>query len=86
MVNLVAGRSAVPELMQNEVRGDRLAAEALRLLEDPGARERMRVSYRSGRQALRGIGSHGAGGCDREAVVESGSRSFTCCVVFWLDL
>lgn len=43
MVNLVAGRSIVPELMQNEVRGDRLAAEALRLLEDSGARERMRV-------------------------------------------
>lgn len=43
MVNLVAGRTVVPELMQNEVRGDRLAAEALRLLEDPDARERMRV-------------------------------------------
>ena len=42
MVNLVAGRAVVPELMQNEMRGERLAVEALRLLEDTGARERMR--------------------------------------------
>jgi lipid-A-disaccharide synthase len=42
MVNLVAGRKIVPELMQNEMRGEILAAEALRLLLDPAARERMR--------------------------------------------
>ena len=42
MVNLVAGRAVVPELMQNEMRGERLAEEALRLLEDPAARDRMR--------------------------------------------
>ncbi len=42
MVNLVAGRAVVPELMQNEVMGDRLAAEALRLLGDPAARNQMR--------------------------------------------
>jgi lipid-A-disaccharide synthase len=42
MVNLVAGRKIVPELMQNEMRGEILAAEALRLLSDPAARERMR--------------------------------------------
>jgi lipid-A-disaccharide synthase len=42
MVNLVAGRRIVPELMQNEMRGDRLAAETLRLLEDADARQRMR--------------------------------------------
>jgi lipid-A-disaccharide synthase len=42
MVNLVAGRMLVPELMQNEMSGERLAEEALRLLEDPAARERMR--------------------------------------------
>jgi lipid-A-disaccharide synthase len=43
MVNLVAGRAVASELMQNEMRGERLASEALRLLEDPGARERMRL-------------------------------------------
>lgn len=42
MVNLVAGRKIVPELMQNEMKGDILAAEALRLLSDRAARDRMR--------------------------------------------
>lgn len=47
MVNLVAGRAIVPELMQNEMSGERLAAEALRLLSDPVARERMRRDLNS---------------------------------------
>lgn len=42
MVNLVAGRAVVPELMQAQMTGERLAAEALRLLGDAGAREQMR--------------------------------------------
>ncbi len=42
MVNLVAGRAVVPELMQNEMRGTRLASEALKLLQDPAACSRMR--------------------------------------------
>ncbi len=42
MVNLVAGRQVVPELMQNEMSGDRLASEALRLLDDEAARTAMR--------------------------------------------
>jgi lipid-A-disaccharide synthase len=43
MVNLVAGRMVVPELMQNEMSGARLAEEALRLLEQPGKRDEMRM-------------------------------------------
>jgi lipid-A-disaccharide synthase len=42
MVNLVAGRPIVPELIQNEMTPDRLAAEALRLLGDEPARAQMR--------------------------------------------
>lgn len=42
MVNLVAGRRIVPELMQGEMTGERLAAEAAALLDDGGARERMK--------------------------------------------
>jgi len=42
MVNLVAGRPIVPELMQNAMTGDRLAAEALHLLKDSAARAQMR--------------------------------------------
>jgi lipid-A-disaccharide synthase len=42
MVNLIAGRAVVPELMQSQMTGPRLANEALRLLRDDGARARMR--------------------------------------------
>jgi lipid-A-disaccharide synthase len=42
MVNLVAERPVIPELMQTAMTGERLAAEALHLLQDGDARERMR--------------------------------------------
>jgi len=42
MVNLIAGRRVVPELIQSEMTGERIAAEALRLLEDENARSAMR--------------------------------------------
>jgi lipid-A-disaccharide synthase len=42
MVNLVAGKLVVPELMQNEVRGDLLASAVMGLLNNPGESERMR--------------------------------------------
>ncbi|MCW5980649.1 MAG: lipid-A-disaccharide synthase [Bryobacteraceae bacterium] len=42
MVNLVAGKQIVPELMQNEMRGERLAREAGRLLSDSARRQRMK--------------------------------------------
>jgi lipid-A-disaccharide synthase len=42
MVNLVAGRRIVPELMQNDMTPARLASEALTLLSDESARNSMR--------------------------------------------
>jgi lipid-A-disaccharide synthase len=42
MVNLVAGRRIVPELIQDDMTAERLSEEALRLLRDPSARETMR--------------------------------------------
>jgi len=42
MVNLVAERAIVPELMQHEMTGERLAEHALRLLRDDAARGEMR--------------------------------------------
>lgn len=42
MVNLVAGRRVVAELIQDDLNGARLAEQALILLRDAGARERMR--------------------------------------------
>ena len=54
MVNLVVGRAVVPELMQNECSGKRLAAEAVRLLTDEEARRSMREELRSVARALEG--------------------------------
>lgn len=42
MVNLVAGRKAVPELMQQDMTPGKLAAETLRLLDNVSAREEMK--------------------------------------------
>jgi lipid-A-disaccharide synthase len=43
MVNLIAGRAVAPELMQSDFTGERLAAEAQRLLGDNAARAQMRA-------------------------------------------
>jgi lipid-A-disaccharide synthase len=42
MVNLIAGRKIVPELIQQKLTGSRLAEEALALLDDSRRREKMR--------------------------------------------
>jgi lipid-A-disaccharide synthase len=42
MVNLIAGRKIVPELIQSEMTADRIAAEAIRLLDDDHARSLMK--------------------------------------------
>jgi lipid-A-disaccharide synthase len=42
MVNLVAGQRVVPELMQNDATGERLATEALALLDDSRLRDKMK--------------------------------------------
>jgi lipid-A-disaccharide synthase len=56
MVNLVAGRRIVPELMQNEGDGPGLAAEALRLLQDEAAQAAMRSELATIQTKLRGEG------------------------------
>lgn len=43
MVNLVAGRQVVPELIQDQMTAARIAAEALKLLEDANAMQSMRA-------------------------------------------
>ncbi len=52
MVNLVAGRAIVPELMQNQMTGENLAAEAARLLEDAEARRKMQAGLAEVRRRL----------------------------------
>jgi lipid-A-disaccharide synthase len=41
MVNLVAGRQVVPELIQDDMTAEKIAVEAFRLLEDSEARNAM---------------------------------------------
>jgi len=43
MVNLVAGRRVIPELIQDEMTGERIASEALILLESKSARAEMKA-------------------------------------------
>ncbi len=52
MVNLIAGRRLVHELMQNEMTGQRLAEEAVALLRNDGARQTMRDEFLKLRKAL----------------------------------
>jgi len=52
MVNLIAGRMVVPELMQAEMTGERMATEAIRLLDDEKARQEMRAGLAEVRAKL----------------------------------
>ena len=54
MVNLIAGRAVVPELMQNRMTGENIAAEALRLLTDSAARAEMQAGLAEVRTHLSG--------------------------------
>jgi lipid-A-disaccharide synthase len=56
MVNLVAERPVVPELIQSAMTGDGLAGEALALLRDRGRRDRMREDLAEVARRLTGDG------------------------------
>jgi lipid-A-disaccharide synthase len=43
MVNLIAGRRVVPELIQSDFTPERVSKEVVQLLRDPAARDAMRV-------------------------------------------
>ncbi len=47
MVNVIAGKKIVPELIQGDCTGARMAAEIRKLLEDPAAREAQRFELRT---------------------------------------
>ena len=64
MVNLIAERAVVPELIQDEMTEERVASETLRLLEDPDAAESMRRDLREVKSRL------GTGGASRNAARE----------------
>ncbi|MGE0748737.1 MAG: lipid-A-disaccharide synthase [Rhodospirillales bacterium] len=53
LVNILLGRAAVPELLQDECRGDALALALAGLLENPGAREAQRAAMREAAALVR---------------------------------
>jgi lipid-A-disaccharide synthase len=54
MVNLIAGRAVVPELMQSQMTGEAIAREASRLLRDEAARSQMKAGLAEVREKLGG--------------------------------
>jgi lipid-A-disaccharide synthase len=60
MVNLIAGRRIVPELMQHDATGERIAAEVQSLLTDPQRLAQMRRDLEEVRQRLAEGGGAGA--------------------------
>jgi lipid-A-disaccharide synthase len=71
MVNLVAGRTVVPELMQDDFTPAAVADRALTLLRDPEAASRMRAELR----AIRGkLGAPGASARAAKAVLAAAAR------------
>jgi lipid-A-disaccharide synthase len=61
MVNLIAGRELVPELMQEQMTGERLAGEAHRLLTDERARQEMKAGLNEVRSRLAAGSDTGSG-------------------------
>jgi len=57
LVNILAGRTVVPELLQQEASPERMAAEIERLLSDPGAR---RAQLDALAEVRRSLGEPGA--------------------------
>jgi lipid-A-disaccharide synthase len=62
LVNIVAGRAVVPELLQDDATGGRMAAEALRLLGSPEALGTQRAAFAEvrGKLGTAGVGERAA--------------------------
>lgn len=60
MVNLIAGRRIVPELMQRDATGEKIAREAAAILSDPGRLSQMREDLRRVRELLAADGGSAA--------------------------
>ena len=60
MVNLIAGRRIVPELMQHEATGERIAREATAILSDPSLLSRMQQDLERVRELLAADGGSAA--------------------------
>jgi lipid-A-disaccharide synthase len=60
MVNLIAGRRIVPELMQRDATGERIAREVSAILSDPRGLSRMQKDLEYVRELLTADGGPGA--------------------------
>jgi lipid-A-disaccharide synthase len=67
MVNLIAGKRVVPELIQNDFTPDRVAGEVVNLLLEPAARDKLRAGLAEVRQHL---GTPGAVNRAADAILE----------------
>ena len=76
MVNLVAGRRVAAELIQNEMTGERIASEALRLLNDDEARRKMKADLEEVKHQLSSERDpmEVAAGCIDGILVENGIK------------
>lgn len=68
MANLVLGKRIVPELIQDEANPKRVAAEIVRILDDPAL---LRVTREALRQAAQSLGSGGAAVRAADAVLDA---------------
>jgi lipid-A-disaccharide synthase len=68
LVNIILGRAVVPELFQEDATGERVAAEALRLLDDAGARETQRAAFR---ELAGGLGDPGVGARAADLILQT---------------
>ena len=64
MVNLIAGRRVVPELIQHDATGEKIAREVSAILSDPSRLSQMRQDLEQVRESL---GSEGGSGAERAA-------------------
>lgn len=72
MVNLIAGRAVVPELMQSDFTADRVVAEVAALLDDPERREAMKRDLADVRRRLGEPGASArAAGVVADALLEA---------------
>jgi lipid-A-disaccharide synthase len=57
LVNILAGKEIVPEMIQNRMTPDRIAQEALKILTDAGRRDAMKQGFQTIRTSLGGPGA-----------------------------
>ncbi len=74
MVNIIAGKRVVPELVQYDARPERIAAEALKILGDPAAEKQIREELLKVKEKLGGPGASRRAADIIMEIIEEGLR------------